>query len=200
MEAFSNNTYDGPQLDDIRGAQQQYGDVFEKSNGGTGNNTPTTATNLGTLLPNQSILKGVDATLGTVIAGDKTDFLSITNHNDLDYFSFTTTAATTVNIALTPAGASYNERPNSSSSYTTTNPSSVSDLSLDIYRLYNGVATLLQSSNSHSIGQAESVQNLVLNSGGQYLARVSGSTDVVQLYELGIDAISSFSARRLQPR
>ena len=50
MEPSINISFDGPQLDDIRGAQWYYGDGLEKSNGGSGNETPALATNLGWLV------------------------------------------------------------------------------------------------------------------------------------------------------
>lgn len=190
MESLNNPFIDGPQLDDIRGMQQLYGDALEKANNGAGNNSPLTATDWGMFGPGQSKLIGTHAATGTAVLATETDFVSIANHNDLDYFSFTTAGPTSVDVLLTPMGVSYNERLGSSGPYTTTNASAVSDLRLDVYRLEGEVPTLLQSSDSHPIGQAESIAGLALASAGQYLIRVAGLSDVVQFYQLGLQVAS----------
>lgn len=186
MESFTNTTIDGPQLDDIRGVQQLYGDALEKANIGAGNNTPATATDFGPLPPGQSKLIGVHASTGTQVLASETDFVSIANHNDLDYYAFTTTEPSAVSFTLTPEGASYNERFTSSGPYTTVISSATSDLALDIYHYEAGLATLIATSNAAGAGAPESIASLALPSPGQYLVRISGSTDVVQMYELEI--------------
>ena len=72
----------------------------------------------------------------------ETDFVSIANQNDVDFFSFTLTGPAVVDLTLTPLGASYNERiGGSSSAYTTTNAAQLSDLNLELYALVNDLPT-----------------------------------------------------------
>lgn len=190
MEPFSTAGIDGPQLDDVRGVQQLYGDVFEKANGGAGNNTPETATNLGVLMAGQSKVIGTHAATGTAVLAIETDFVSIANHVDSDCFSFTINTPMSLNATLTPVGASYNERFNSSSPYTTVVASESSDLSLEIYRIDGGAATLLTTANTHPAGQAELVQDLLLQNAGEYVARILGASDIVQFYELNLAVLA----------
>jgi len=110
MEAFPNAAFDGPQLDDIRGAQHLYGDVYEKSNAGAGNNTAATATPLGALGFTQSIRLGDDAATGTFVAATDVDFVSISNTSDTDFYSVTIASPSLLDVVLTPQGPTYNQR------------------------------------------------------------------------------------------
>ena len=78
MEPAVDTSFDGPQLDDIRGLQHLYGDRFEKANGGAGNNSMSTATNLGALRTGDAVSLGSDAGPDLVIEPANRDFLSIT--------------------------------------------------------------------------------------------------------------------------
>jgi len=107
MEGTINTSFDGPQLDDILGLQRHYGDYYEKSGG---NDTTAKATPLGTLGAGQTLSVGT-AVVSTAVATTATDFVSIDDELDVDFFSFTTTSAGTVSIQLSPAGPTYNVGP-----------------------------------------------------------------------------------------
>ena len=78
--------FDGPQWDDIRGLHRAYGDVREKNGG---NDAPSVASELGGLTPSRPILSvGTHADGDTQILPDETDFVSIDDNSDVDYFSF----------------------------------------------------------------------------------------------------------------
>jgi hypothetical protein len=186
MEPFTNAAINGPQLDDIRGIQYLYGDVNEK---GAGNNTSATATPLGVITPGMSVLHGEHASTGTFVLMDETDFLSISSSNDSDYFSFEITTASTVDLAVTPLGANYNERVNSSDPYTMTTSASLSNLSLELFASDSTVPLAVSTSNP--IGQPESILDFELLNPGEYVFRVSGSSTLTQMYQfsLAVDAL-----------
>ncbi len=179
MEGFSQTSFDGPQFDDIRGVHFLYGDINEKSNAGAGNDSIDSATPLGLLLDGQSRTIGHDAATGTFVGANETDFVSISNSNDLDFYSFTIDRPSLLDIELFPAGPTYNER-------VTVTSFSMSDLSLEVYASDGKTPILLAASNSHPIGEAESILGLALDTPGTYFARISGSTAAVQFYELAI--------------
>ena len=68
MEPFFDISFDGPQLDDIRGLHRAYGDAWEKSHDGQGNNSVMNATPLGPLLSGVTLSLGRDAGPDTVVA------------------------------------------------------------------------------------------------------------------------------------
>ena len=84
-EPVVSTSFDGPQLDDLLAIQRHYGDFREKNGG---NDTFDVVTSLGTVTTSQSRQLG---TLGgsTVISSSHTDFLSIDDNSDIDFFSLT---------------------------------------------------------------------------------------------------------------
>ena len=85
MEGVTSSAFDGPQFDDILGAQRHYGDYYEKSGG---NDTSAKATPLGALGGGQTLSIGTSA-ISTVVAHDQTtDFVSIDDESDIDYLQF----------------------------------------------------------------------------------------------------------------
>ncbi|QEG37437.1 matrixin family metalloprotease [Bythopirellula goksoeyrii] len=189
MEPSYNGTFDGPQIDDLRGVHQLYGDSRERgSMGPQPNNTLETATNLGILADGQSLQIGTDITASTVITSSQTDFLSIANLNDVDFFSFTIESGSILNVVLTPSGPNYFEKiSGAAGSQTITRSSQVSNLKFDIYGpASEGSAELLTTVDAAPIGQIETLQEFMLATAGEYFVRVSGSTNDVQLYKLSL--------------
>lgn len=174
----------GPQLDEIRGLHYLYGDVNEK---GAGNNTAATATPL-SVTPGVEFIRGKDPTVGNIITQmTEIDFLSISNQNDFDYFSFEITDPALLDLSVAPVGQSYNERISfSGNNYTTTFPAAVSDLGLQLYSLVSGSPVLLSSQNVNSIGQHESLTDFLLEEPGKYAFRISASPSGVQLYQFSL--------------
>ena len=183
MESAPNSSFDGPQFDDIRGAHYLYGDAFEKAGG---NNTIEAAFDLGIVTPETPLAIGMDATTGVGVAIDDVDFVSINSLSDVDYFKFSSTAPTTLDLVLEPAGPTYNE-------FIFPGPimnvdaASQSDLTLELYAESPAGSELLASRDLGGIGSGESILDFELPAAGTYFAKISGSDDEVQFYTLTID-------------
>ena len=90
MEPYLALSFDGPQHDEIRAGQRNYGDRYEN------NDTYSSATDLG-------------AATGTVTINN----VSTDNAADNDWYRFTVSAGAQVSATLTPVGTSYNTDPQS---------------------------------------------------------------------------------------
>ncbi len=185
MEPFVSTAFDGPQFDDILALQRGYGDVLEKNGG---NNTSGTATSLGSISPGGTVSKGTSASNSTVVAASATDFVSIDDESDVDFFSFTVGAAGTATLTLTPKGPVYQQGPEGGAQ-SSFNAAAQGDLMLQL--LGTNGSTVLQTVNVNGLGGTEVITNAALSSAGTYFARVSGTTtNAIQLYQLDV----SFSA------
>ena len=80
LEPYYTPAFDGPQHDDIRGANRYYGDRYEP------NNTPATATSLGTLSQDSSIQN-----------------VSIDHLSDIDYYGFSIPAGKALTLRFSPS-------------------------------------------------------------------------------------------------
>ncbi|QDU89414.1 Matrixin [Pirellulimonas nuda] len=188
MSPTASTAFDGPQFDDLRGAHQLYGDAYEKQ-AAAGNNAPGSATPLGALAIGGSLQIGGDVPASSAPIGpQQTDFVSITNQSDEDYFAFTIAEPASVDLTLTPVGRTYSERSNPSDLYTTVNSARQSDLSLQLYRAAGGTPVLLATAAAAGLGVAESLLGVELSLPGEYLVRVAGGADSVQFYSLAIAA------------
>ena len=93
LEPVIDTSFDGPQLDEVRSVQFFFGDVNEKSNGGLGNNTAALATGLGAIPAGGTKSVGSAADVPTqAISAAATDFVSISNVDDTDFYSFSVAA------------------------------------------------------------------------------------------------------------
>jgi hypothetical protein len=192
MEPFIDATFDGPQLDDIRGIQGLYGDALEKTNGGLGNDAAARATSLGSLTTAGPLTIGADARGSQAVAPEETDFVSISGTSDVDFFTFNTTAPVTLGATLTPLGSVFMQGVEGGvqSSF---NANARNALTLSIFAADG--ATLLDSAAASAAGQTASILDLELTTPGKYFARITGAEDRVQLYELALTA----SALVVQP-
>ena len=183
MEPTINTSYDGPQLDDILGLQRLYGDPLEKSGG---NDSRRLATSLGTLVAGQTTSIGQ---LGdsSVVGGSETDFVSIDDDSDVDFFRFVLDEQLDVVLNLIPRGTSYNAS-EQGGTQSVLDTKSLSDLTLT---LYNAGTTVLATANKYGVGQNESISTTL--AAGTYYARVTGAADNVQLYGLDLTATVELS-------
>ncbi len=191
MEPFiddSANPIDGPQLDEVRGVQYFFGDANEKSNNGLGNGTAARATSLGTLTSGSTKLVGASADVPTqTISPTATDFVSISNASDVDFYSFTVSAASTLSALLTPRGGVFSQgSADQNQTPTTFDANARSNLALTILAA-NGT-TIMATASANPAGVAESIANLMLPAAGTYYARITGADDTIQMYELGLTA------------
>ncbi|MFO0963280.1 MAG: matrixin family metalloprotease [Phycisphaerales bacterium] len=165
MEPFISTNFDGPQHDDIRGAQRHYGDTNEP------NDTPATAASVFNVSGNTTVLNQ-----------------SIDDNADMDYFKFTATAGTRVTLRATPVGfSSYLTGPQTQAcnTGTATNSLSVQNIGLQLYQGAAGT-TLLVNQNTAAAGTAEEITDYLLTANDTYVLRVfpSTTTDNIQLYTL----------------
>jgi autotransporter-associated beta strand protein len=179
IEPFLSTAFDGPQLDDLLAIQRLYGDAKEKDGG---NDTTPSATPLGLVSSTQPRAIG-SAGLSTVIGGTQTDFLSIDDDSDTDFFSFTIADTYDVSLTLSPRGASYQVGPEGGTQ-STFNALTLSDLSLTLFNP-NGT-TIIGGADSSPAGQPESIIEQLAP--GTYYARVKGRQNDIQLYQLAISA------------
>ena len=196
MEPVTHPSLDGPQIDDIRGVHHLYGDALERGALGT-NNTWQTSTDLGTILDGQSVSLGTDGnTSSTSVSGTQTDFVSINNLNDDDFFAFTITESSLLDVVLTPVGPTYSERISGSGNpFADTESASLSDLQFDVFGPSSGGGNppLLASVSATGLGEAEILNDLFLAQPGEYYVQVHGAQNVVQLYQLDLSAEASGS-------
>ncbi|MEM6330081.1 MAG: matrixin family metalloprotease, partial [Planctomycetota bacterium] len=185
MEAFINVSFDGPQHDDLRGLHWMYGDALESGPNGenTRNETAATASDLGVLTPGLTRSIGTSGN-GVRVGANETDFVSISNENDIDFFSFTVEAPVELSASMTPRGATFNQGANNNLFVTT----ETNDLSLAIFG--PGGSTPLASSASGAAGDAETIDGLMLTEPGTYFARVASESSapgrVTQFYQLDL--------------
>ncbi len=160
MEPFICTNFDGPQDDDVRGGMRYYGDTFEF------NNTVAAATDLGAL-------EGAFTTEYPV---------SLTTSVDYDYFHFTTTGASLLNVTVDPVGQRYNLEG------VIVDTDEVMDLTFRVLGGVNGTDILAQV-NDTGLGESELLVDFALPAAGDYwvlIYRAAGTPDV-QRYDLIID-------------
>lgn len=165
LEPYYSSAFDGPQHDDIRAANRNYGDRYEP------NNTAATATNLGTLSQDSSLQN-----------------VSLDHVTDEDWFSFAIPAGKGFTLTLQPVGYTYLNGPQnddgSCSDGTPLNSLNILDLGIFLYDASGN--TLLAQSDSHPAGEAERIFHYPVSpTGGSFKARTVGSGgDDVQIYRL----------------
>jgi hypothetical protein len=185
LEPFIQTGFDGPQLDDIRGIHGMYGDAREKTNGGQGNGTTANASAMGALNPASILRVGTAAAPDQVVDPTETDFVSIANSDDTDFFSFIISKSSVLSATLTPLGGIFNQGAEDETP-TPFNANARNNLALAIFAS-NGT-TQLGLANVAAAGEVESLNNIALSSPGQYFVRITGADDNVQLYQLSLSA------------
>lgn len=179
MEPFINDDFDGPQFDDILSAQRHYGDVLEKNGG---NDTAATAFDFGLLTEAVTVAIGTDATDAVVAAGD-TDFVSIDDDSDVDFYSFTIDALNGITIDLTPMGPTYNEGAQGGAQ-TAFDTSALANLTLTLFDTDG--TSILAFANAAGLGGDEQI--LFPDLLGTYFVQVAGLDNMIQMYQLGLTA------------
>jgi len=181
LEPAVNLSFDGPQLDEVRAVQFFFGDAFEETNNGLGNDTVPTATDLGSISPSGTIDIGTDADVPTqAISPTATDFVSISGEDDVDVYSFTVTSSSSIDIVLTPLGGVFAQgtEPNFDAN-------SRVDLALSVFD--SDGQSLLASSDQLGLGGTETLSSIILDP-GTYFTQITGVEDTIQLYSLELTA------------
>ena len=192
MEPAFNPGIDGPQIDEIRAVHSLYGDYFEGAPVGK-NDSWQSATDLGALLSGESVALGTDVGPTVVVNPNDTDFVSISNLSDIDFFSFSVSGASTLDVVVTPVGPDYQERNPGGGAFVTTESDNLNDLQFEIYGPGPDVGdpNLLATIAATGTGLAESVTDFSLPEAGEYFIAISGSNDLTQLYQLDISVEST---------
>jgi hypothetical protein len=167
MNASYSGVFDGPQHHDILMAHRGYGDFFEKGSGGLGNDVVERATDLGNLVDGGTISLG-DSARTLAVASTATDFVSIDDASDTDFWALTVNSAGTIDVALDALGFTYTA--NSVSFNTQTR----SDLALGLFD--SDGTSLLSFANNSGLGGSEAI-NFFLDDAGTYFLRVTGTNN-----------------------
>ena len=187
MEPVINTSFDGPQVDEVRALQFFFGDANEKSTGGQGNDTSALATSLSTIASGATATVGAAANVpGQAISVAATDFVSISNADDTDYYSFTVSQPSLLAATLTPRGGVFTQA-SEGRTPTSFNANARSKLALSVFAT-NGTSVLATAS-ATTAGVAESLDDVTLPAAGRYYARITGADDTIQLYELSLSVV-----------
>lgn len=176
MEPFINTSFDGPQFDDILAAQRNYGDPLEKR-GGNDTLSRATRTSLSEIGSEWAI---GTSTSGRSVSASATDFISIDDNSDIDYFRINVREDSSLEALLTPVGPTYQQGPQGGTQ-TTFNAARQSDLRLQVF---NFQGNLVGSAPVTGLGQVERVDELNLEGGTSYFLRIIGSANATQFYRL----------------
>jgi serralysin len=185
MELPPTMSQDGPQHDDIRGAQRHYGDIWEPDD------TTEAAVDLGLLQPggtHASICNLPPPQTGTPPVAASA--CSIDANGEVDHFKFTIDAARLATITVTPVGFSYDDNANGSggacSGGNRTDSRAQANLTVDLIDR-NGV-TVLASAAGAPRGLPETISDFALPLAGVYYVRIleSDSPSQTQLYTLAV--------------
>lgn len=179
MEPSISVAFDGPQFDDIRGLQWFYGDAFEK---GLGNDTAANATSLGPISMGSTVSIGADA-VDTFVSPTDTDFISIDRNTDTDFFSFTTSGPSLLDVVLSPLGPTYNQGVQGGVQ-SPIDTLSISNLALTVFD--SDGSTVLGTANNTGAGFAETLTDISLPAAGDYFVRITGDDPIVQFYQLDV--------------
>lgn len=171
MNPFYNSAFDGPQHHDILVAQRGYGDFYEKGSGGLGNDVAARATALGNVASGGSVSIGNSART-LLVAPTATDFVSIDDQSDTDYWSFTVGSAGMVDLSLEALGFTYVAGPASGGTTVNFNTEQRSDLTLSLFSTDG--TTQLALSNSTGLGGDEFINDFNLTAAGTYFVRITG--------------------------
>ncbi len=168
MEPFLNLSFDGPQHDDIRGAQFHYGDNFEP------NNTAPSAGFLGSFSEDGSVSE-VN--------------LSLRDTADDDFFSFTVSGDASVDVTVSPVGAIYENNGQDQACAPLGNPfDSTIRLGLRLRVLDQDGVTVLATADATGLGGSETLAALDLAPAGTYYVQVDDSAGAgsAQIYNLDL--------------
>ena len=165
-----------------------------------GNGTPARATSLGSLATGGTLADRFRRGRRPVGESTETDFVSIANASDADFFSFTVAAPAMLDATLTPLGGIFNQGLEGASEVVVrrqrpqrSRPVALRSERHDAARHRRRLA---------GAGGLESLNGIDLTDAGQYFARVTGAANNLQLYQLRALAAGARhdALRRLQPR
>lgn len=158
MEPITSVAYDGPRHDDIRNAQDFYGDIFEP------NEAAVSAKNIGVVAEGETLDPGaiVDPTVPNASALSLNEMDSSPFTNDVDWYRFSTDGKVDLMITVSPVGLTYQDNPQSCPSQpqdccsgATTDSLQLADLSIQL--LDSSGFLVLATAASNGLGQPEQI-------------------------------------------
>lgn len=174
MEPYLATGFDGPQQDDVRAAQRQYGDSLEP------NDNIASASTAGAIAPASNV------TIGTSGAPANASTVSIDRDGAQDFYKITTTGPVKLVTTVTPIGTNYTSGPQTSQCDTGTafNALAAANLALEVQ---SAGGTVLGSATGNAVGLAETA-TVDLPTPGSYYVRVyeTDSPTQTQLYKLNL--------------
>jgi hypothetical protein len=178
MEPFLSTAFDGPQQDDVRGAQALYGDIDED------NNSAAAATDWGTLIGGANTTFGTPAVTAPIPVNTAT--LSVIE-GDQDWYQFTLNEARYVTLTLRPIGSTYPEAPQDAACNTGTNIDALRQGDLQLALIGSNGTTIYRNSNDGGVGVNETATSQIVPAGRAYV-RVNevGTTSNTQGYTLQV--------------
>ncbi len=171
MQPTISTSFDGPQQDDIRGAQSHYGDFLSPLNS----------------IADALDLDDLGLTLNVPLSINNT--LSIRSFSDSDHFKFFAPSSSRLSVTVTPTGSTYLNGPQNA------NGSCTDGSVLDALRqqdlniqVFSPNDTLLATVNNAGLGEAETLNSFNLGLAGDYKVRVgsSASDGNVQAYNITV--------------
>ena len=167
MEPFLATSFDGPQIDDIRGGQRGYGDMDEHNDSYAGATDLVGASRGGAIGPGDSL----------TLTGR-----SIDDGTDADYFVFSTTGSASASLTLTPQGGVY-QQGSQGGSQSSFDANARIDLNLAVA---DSSQSVIASADATGLGESESL-TVDLTGAGPHYVIVDGNDGSTQLYELQLD-------------
>ncbi|MFO0856238.1 MAG: matrixin family metalloprotease [Phycisphaerales bacterium] len=186
MEPFLTTAFDGPQQDDLRGAQYNYGDTYEPNSSSSvfydmGTLADGSTTTLGTV-PAPAVTNGATASIVGRLAQAGPPI--ITAYQDQDWHRMTLAAPRLMTFSVNRVGSSYVAVTQSgpcNETSPTQNTAAVADLKFMIYR--SDGTTQLANIDATVAGSNESQANILIPAGNSFFVVTSdGIGDGVQLY------------------
>jgi hypothetical protein len=188
MEPFLSTSFDGPQQDELRGFQHNYGDPAES------NDSQATAFLLGTPPV------GTSTTYGSVPspAPGNSALYSLnpgasnasTTDNDIDWYRINITGQRLVDITVRPIGsnyADYDQNQDGSCQTGAANMNALQQADLQLQVNNGTLAQVLRTQNATALGQAETISGILLNN-GENTIRVSAANNLTnaQAYRIEV--------------
>ena len=168
MEPAASGSFDGPQHDDVRAIQRNYGDQYE---------------------PNDS--RNSPFELGTLVNGFSraATEASIDRTGDIDHYNVQVTPNSMLSVTVQPIGFTYQDWDQLSNGQCASSGSTVNSLRIhDLkVRILDPDGTILVDVDDVGLGQTETIEDFVLPPGDEFVVRVAGSNSAVpQLYTVTV--------------
>ncbi len=168
LEPYYTSAFNGPQHDDIRAVQRNYGDHWEP-NDNAGSATP----------------------LGTLSSDYTQESVSLDDNSDSDYYKFAVPAGKGFTLELSPVGYGYLDGPQNGNGSCSAGSqiNSIDDQNLDLYLRNSSGSTILAQSATHPNGEGERIYRYQAPAGGDsFIVEISGANaNAMQLYQLAFE-------------